>query len=576
MVKIDGYEIFAELQRGPWIVVYKAFDLKRQQTVIVKVEKNDDTPAVIREQLIAEFNLGQHLTHVNLRRPYGTGIISGRRYLILEYVEGPTLTEVISTNLPIELCVWITKKIAMALSAVHQQKIIHRDVKPANIFLSFSGDVKLGDLGLAVDCTKIDSSIAGTPAYLSPETVLGSTIKNNSDLFSLGAVFYEMLSGEIPFSDHTTSAILHRIANWQPTSIEKLRPDIPPELTSICQKLLDKNPQDRCRDAADVVILLEKIEKKYDLAVSSESLSSFLADPEIYPRIVFEPVVVEEKPVEVQATFIQQEKKTKRRRIYQLLPIFILIFVIVGLVVANIDLLSKKSIAKVEPEAQSRLAPVSVEEIPMVDEIISEVTIPFDEGLVISDLQSTPNNTDMPALPNLVKNKKEFSISEVTVDNSSVVIESDQEIIVPKQIYISSKPTAKLFVENELLGTTAISWSPPSLTTVYELKFVTPGFPEVRKLINVAAMESDTLLLNLVQEIGHFEIEVNPWGEIWIDESPIDTTPLSLPIALLPGLHEVSIRHPQLGTHVRRIVITKGDTISMRLDLFSLTSSIEN
>lgn len=155
-----------------------------------------------------------------------------------------------------------------------------------------------------------------------------------------------------------------------------------------------------------------------------------------------------------------------------------------------------------------------------------------------------------------------------------------QEVIVPvgdfessrieanRSILVVSEPRANVFVEQDSLGATPLLWQPASSLHVSELNFSVPNFPPVRRSVVTAALESDTLYVNLYEEVGFLEIAVNPWGEIWINGKAFDTTPLAAPIALAPGLHEVSVRHPRLGIQTQRVVIAKGDTLQKFFDLF--------
>lgn len=562
MVAIEGYEIFAELQRSPWVKVFKAFDQQRQQIVIVKALTDEAAPSRVREQLLAESSLSQRLSHPNLRRVYDTGMRDDQPYLILEYVEGGTLAEVITSagrdGLPFEMCVWITKEVARALQALHGQGILHRDIKPGNIFWSVAGEIKLGDLGLAVELDEAQHNLAGTIMYFPPEIILGKTASEAGDLFSLGAVLYEMLTGEPPFMDHTTSAILHRIANFEPTPVEKLRPQIPPELAALSRQLLAKEPEQRLARAAELLERLDHFERQYELRMTAQRAASFFAQPEAYQAVKFELPSAASLPV-VSALPAAPKKPVKlHRRFSRFAPASAVIFAMISLILLNIQFDHAAS----SPEA----TPVS-EEPPQIVEV---------EKLA-SDLPQTPTaKTQVEP----VKSNQE-NISTSPLDSSAATGNSmSQAAIVPaadfessrieanRIILIVSEPRANVFVEHDSLGATPLLWQPASSLHVSELNFSVPNFPPVRRAVVTAALESDTLYVNLYEEVGFLEIAVNPWGEIWINGKAFDTTPLAAPIALAPGLHEVSVRHPRLGIQTQRVVVTKGDTLQKIFDLF--------
>ncbi|MDZ7303064.1 MAG: protein kinase [candidate division KSB1 bacterium] len=307
MRQISGYQIFAELKRGPVTTIYKALDLRHGRIVLVKVLPAEAaTEAQQRFQFLQESKLSARLAHPNLRGIYHSGLNDSEPYLILEYVEGPTLFELINQQkkLPIDICLFIAKELARGIAVVHQNNILHRDIKPANIFLSYTGAVKLGDLGLAHDFKDTTSSIAGTPAYMSPEQVLGREITGASDLFSFGAVFYEMLTGEAAFANRTLAGTLHHIANWDPVPIAQLRPEVPGDIIAFCQKLLAKNPADRLNKAEAVIDHLIRLEHRYGLRTTKYDLAAYLESPETYRQVTLEPAA---KTAEVDTRFKTRE-----------------------------------------------------------------------------------------------------------------------------------------------------------------------------------------------------------------------------------------------------------------------------
>jgi serine/threonine protein kinase len=299
MLEIDGYHIFAELKRGPVTTIFKALDTRHGRIVLIKLlhaEAASETNRLV--QFLQESNITALMLHPNLRHIYQSGMVGDEPFLALEYVEGPTLFELINRHkkLPIDICLFIAKELVKAMAAVHRYNVLHLDVKPHNIFLSFAGDVKLGDLGMARELIDSNPTIVGTPAYMSPEQVLGREITKASDLFSFGAVFYEMLTGEAAFANRTLSATLHHVANWEPVPIAKLRSEVPHEFVATCQKLLAKNPAERYRDAEAVIEHLTWLEQMYDLAITKHQLADFITSPETYRHVDLQPRVTVVEP----------------------------------------------------------------------------------------------------------------------------------------------------------------------------------------------------------------------------------------------------------------------------------------
>ncbi|MGH7490837.1 MAG: serine/threonine protein kinase [bacterium] len=289
MNKIDGYQIFAELKQGPVTTIYKAVDSRHQRVVLIKLLNGEAAALPYRRtQFMQEGKISQRLQHPNLRRTLHTGTLAEQPFLALEYVEGPTLAELIQAQrkLPLDLCVYLAKEVAGAIAAVHRHKFLHHDIKPQNIFLSYDGAVKLGDLGMARELAgDAGPFMAGTPAYMSPEYVLGHEIEETSDLFSFGAVLYEMITGEVAFVNRTLSATLMHVANWEPAPLTRLRPETPADLIAICQKLLAKNPRERFASAEEAGAALQRLERRFGVSTTAKHLTEFLEAPERYRRV---------------------------------------------------------------------------------------------------------------------------------------------------------------------------------------------------------------------------------------------------------------------------------------------------
>ncbi len=551
MVAIEGYEIFAELQRGPWVSVFKAFDHQHQRMVIIKALTEPAAPLRVREQLRVEGEIGRRLAHPNLRQVYAAGGRHDNPYLVLEYVEGSTLAEVVQKPLPIELCVWIAGEVARALQALHQHGILHRDVKPKNIFLASTGEVKLADLGLAVDLNEAQRNLAGTIAYFSPEIVLGQAATEASDMFSLGAVLYEMLTGEAPFADHTQSALLHRIANLDPMPVEKLRPQIPAELAALSRKLLAKAPEMRFACAADLLEALEHFERRYELRTNAQKLAAFLESPATYPAVKYD------SPVEpVSARPVVSKKVRTVRPLRRLVPATALLLASISIGLLNIQFdhaapppAETKNAAEMTPRGDGFAT-----EAPPTESSVAPPASPADV------VQSRHAATPQPA----ARLEEQANHTAAAVTTTAM----NHNGVPSRRILIMSEPRASVFLDGDSLGATPLYWQPAAATRVYELHFAVQSLPVVAAEVVAAALESDTLYLNLHDQIGYLEVAVNPWGEIWVDGKAYDTTPLAAPLALSPGLHEISARHPRLGTQTQRVIVAKGDTLRRFFDLF--------
>jgi serine/threonine protein kinase len=224
----------------------------------------------IMQRFAREARLMAKLRHPHAAMIYDSGTLpDGRLYIVMEYVEGTTLADILKREgrLPYKKAVDIAASICEVLSEAHSVGIIHRDLKPANIMLNNNGVFVL-DFGIAKMLNKDNAEsmrlsmtgsghLVGTPFYMSPEQCLGEPVEARSDLYSLGALLYEMLAGRPPFDDEVLSAVIIKHAMVEAPKIEEFAPEIPPALASVINKLLAKKPQDRPENASAARAMLE-------------------------------------------------------------------------------------------------------------------------------------------------------------------------------------------------------------------------------------------------------------------------------------------------------------------------------
>jgi tetratricopeptide (TPR) repeat protein len=260
---VSHYEITEQLGRGGMGIVYKAVDTKLKRPVALKfLPSHLSTDSDTKSRFIQEAQAASALDHANICTIYEIGETSepGKDpevYIAMAYYGGQTLKyRLESDDFTPERAADIARQLAAALGRAHEDGIVHRDVKPANIMITDRGEVKLLDFGLAkllggAELTHAGSTL-GTAGYMSPEQVKGEDVTPASDYWSLGVVLYEMLSGKKPFSGDYEQAAMYAILNETPDDLATLRPELPVEITDIVGRCLSKDPADRPQKAAEI------------------------------------------------------------------------------------------------------------------------------------------------------------------------------------------------------------------------------------------------------------------------------------------------------------------------------------
>ena len=250
-------------------------DIKLGRTVALKFPAGEDTQ--LRERFFREARAAASLNHSNIATVYE--VDDEHCFLAMEFVEGESLKDKIARRpLPLREALDIGSQIVQGLQAAHDKNVVHRDIKPGNILIAPQGQVKVTDFGLAQlkDATQITitGSRLGTPAYMSPEQAQGEPTDRRTDIWSTGAVLYEMVSGRPPFKGNTEPAVVHAILHEEPEALTALRADLPLDLDRIVRKALSKNPQARYQHAEELHVDLRALTRSLDLSARSVQPSS--------------------------------------------------------------------------------------------------------------------------------------------------------------------------------------------------------------------------------------------------------------------------------------------------------------
>ena len=272
------YKILEKLGEGGMGVVYKAKDTKLGRTVALKfLPDSFSADEEAKKRFLREAHSASMLDHPNICTIYEINDTEdGQLFISMAFYEGETLRDKIAKGpIEIEEAIKITLQICEGLEKAHKNEIIHRDIKPANIFITNDGIVKILDFGLAkakgqTQLTKMGSTL-GTVDYMSPEQATGNLVDKRTDIWSLGVMFYEMITGQRPFGGEYEQAVIYSILNEEPKSVSTLRSEIPDEFEKIVIKSLNKNLSDRYQDMNTLWSDLQKFKKKNNHITTSIS-----------------------------------------------------------------------------------------------------------------------------------------------------------------------------------------------------------------------------------------------------------------------------------------------------------------
>jgi len=276
--RIGKYYVVHEVGRGSSGIVYLSHDPFYGRDVAIKLYHatgNEDAESRnARRMFMGEAHMIGKLHHPNIVPIYDAGEEDGRRYVVTEHIHGArTLSAYCRPGslLPIDQVVQIIYKCAKALHYAHSRGVVHRDIKPSNILLTQDGDARIVDFGIALvsdsDISRLEG-VAGSPAYMSPEQVQGHELDARSDLYSLGAVMYEMLCGQRPFRAGALGKLLRQVVQSTPEPLREVRPEIPEDLEAVVVRALQKDPANRFRNGAEFAADLTRVHQQLRVAQS--------------------------------------------------------------------------------------------------------------------------------------------------------------------------------------------------------------------------------------------------------------------------------------------------------------------
>ncbi len=264
----ERYEILEVIDGGGMGMVYKARDRELDDEIAIKTLHSDlisDDERMI-DRFKSEIRLARLISHPSVVRTHDFGKWDGIYYLTMEYVAGVTARQLLAKRgrLAVSSTLAIATQLARSLEVAHEQGVIHRDIKPQNLLLDKDGNLKVLDFGVACLTERSGNLteaglVVGTPAYMAPEQLLDETAEERSDLYAVGVVLYECLTGRLPFEASSSIALIAKQLNEEPVPPDTVNPEVPPELSALIVRLLSKSPDDRPASASELGELLAQV-----------------------------------------------------------------------------------------------------------------------------------------------------------------------------------------------------------------------------------------------------------------------------------------------------------------------------
>ncbi len=580
--QIQEYVLVEGIQDSPYSMAVRGYQPGLKRWVFIKLLK----PQVKNHRewvnrFRREAQVCARLKHPHIVDVYTVGEADEYTFMALEYVSGLSLKELLEKEriIPLPLALEIIRQLLLALEFAHQNGVIHRDIKPGNIMLDVSGQVRLTDFGLAflgeeATLTR-QGSILGTPAYMAPEQATGETVTPASDFFSLGATLYEMLTGVKPFAGENYSACLHKILNETPPAPSALNKDVPAEVDSFVFQLIEKDPARRPASAREIRLQIDSFLKNEN----EENLKSDLSA--LVRKYFTDHTVEDELPPETPDR--REKKKTVGRKTGISFRILIAAagFVLVLIALWLWFLPGNESAGFHQTEGEPGIAekagvPAASEPQTLTDSVREkensaggkeqpETGKIAGSSQIFEEPPAPSLNSEKRTAPRRVSVQKEKGEPIPSSEENTPVTSGEPEA--PATLLLNVEPWASVSIdgrkEDTLVRREKISLPPGK----HRLVLSHPEFPPKIWEINLNAGEKREIIYSFLKNAAFLWVEVRPWAEVYLDGERIDTTPMNRPMVLIPGEHVLELKHPDFPTYRQVIHVRAGDTLQVRKNL---------
>jgi hypothetical protein len=555
----DAYRLLEKIGTGSIASTYRGLQKNLDRQVLVKIlhpHLAGDREFVSRFE--REAKACASLRHANVISIFDFGKWEDSYFISMEWVDGKSLSELLKRagRLPPDIAFEITRQVCDGLSYAHSQGIIHRDIKPANIMLSPAGDAKISDFGPAyaagMPSLTIEGALVGTPAFMSPEQAQSLELDRRTDIFSLGLTTYEMMTGQVVYAAETYSKSITRVITEDVKPIRAVDPTIDGEAGNILSRMLQRDRNKRYDDCGQISESIEKWAQGKKTRLSMADVASFAARPS----------VSEVKPAVVTVKGRARLRTTAIAAGATALAVFL---IFTG---------QYRRSERNQPAAQGDTTLKAK----------AEVSVPAaDKGSVFID--SKPPGARVRLDGNWISSTTPCDINDATpgshkavlyragFDSTTVVFKVEAgnrtsftlDLIKMKTGYglvrFRIVPWAKVFIDGKYLDTTPIGKDVSIEEGMHLVGLENPDYPLCTESLRVVADSTVELSVDLSSRSGYLVIAASPWAYVFVDGAKIGTTPMSKPVALSTGTHELILSNPGFVTYVETLRIESKKTI---------------
>jgi serine/threonine protein kinase len=507
--RIANYIIDTKIQERGDYIVYSAHHVKLQRKTLLKLYRGGNRELIERfereAKILADFN------HPSIVSVYDYGEWEGVFFIAIEYVRGQTLARFMQNGqTSAQQKMQVIRSIVEAVIVIHERGVLHRDLKPENLMLNQQGEIKITDFGIsfykAQASETIQGVVKGTPAYMAPEQLSGEPYRVTSEVYSLGVIFYELLTGVNPFRGDNINLTFQKITSVKPPVFDH-------PLMPLLQQMLQKNPQKRPTDLQAVKALLP-----------SEAESENEADRtlEIAPKA----------------------SSAGRRRL------FFAVVLILSIIISSVAFL-------LVPDTQES-QPLRSEEESFRDSLVSNAdstarSEPAMDSELISKIIPAPEATltNSPGLPNI----------------GEQAVAAPAQLPQPGTLSINTLPWAIVIVDNDTIGTSPIHKHAALAPGHYKLQLNNPYYPTWNDSIEIVSGKNSHYLFNFDSLFWELKLDVMPWGDIYINDKYYGTTPLQSRILLRRVEHILTIRNSYHRVVSDTLVPPSGMVLNLKVNL---------